>query len=220
MRPVWASNRCISPITIDFRSPEISSHGRTRFPLATGHCYTGRAMGKYEDLRLGEDALPTLTGRAWCVGDAVGQRDLIDEDRLRLPPHELARRILLRIAPQLAAPPQPGDFLVAGLSFGGDVATRTVPVALRALPLGAVIARSFGATFLQNALRCGLPALVVEETGAIQPGDRLRVDIEAHVIANLSSGDRYVIRNIDDHALAQLRASGRARRPGASPEGG
>jgi hypothetical protein len=46
---------------------------------------------------------------------------------------------------------------------------------------------------------------VVEETGAIKQGDRLRVDIEAHVVANKSSGDRYVIRNIDDAALALLR---------------
>ncbi len=46
---------------------------------------------------------------------------------------------------------------------------------------------------------------MVEETGAIRGGDRLRVDIEAHIVANLSSGDRYVIRNIDDEALAMLR---------------
>jgi len=49
---------------------------------------------------------------------------------------------------------------------------------------------------------------VVEETAAIKTGDRLRVDSEAHVVANLSSGDRYVIRNLDDEAIAILRAGG------------
>ncbi len=34
------------------------------------------------------------------------------------------------------------------------------------------------------------------------------MDIEAHIVANLSSGDRYVIRNLDDEALAVLRAGG------------
>ncbi len=49
---------------------------------------------------------------------------------------------------------------------------------------------------------------MVEETAAIKTGDRLRVDVEAHVVANLSSGDRYVVRNLDDEAIAVLRAGG------------
>ena len=60
------------------------------------------------------------------------------------------------------------------------------------------------------ALHVGLPALQVEETEAIKTGDRLRVDIEGHKVVNLSSGDRYVIRNIYGEALDVLRAGGMA----------
>jgi 3-isopropylmalate dehydratase small subunit len=174
-------------------------------------------MGKYEDLRLGEDALPTMTGRAWRIADQVPP--WVSEEQILLPPHELGRMLLARLVPQLASRVAPGDFLIAGRSFGSDVRHRAVPVALRALPLGAVVAQSFGIGFLRHALRCGLPALVVEEAPAIQPADRLRVDVEAHVIANLSSGDRYVIRNIDDADLLLLRATSGRRRPDKRAEG-
>ena len=110
----------------------------------------------------------------------------------------------------------PGDFIVAGLDFAGDATHRTVPAALKALGVAALIARSFGHFFLRNAINVGLPALVVEETAAIKTGDRLRVDVEAHVVANLSSGDRYVVRNLDDEAIAILRAGGIVERHGSS----
>ena len=100
-----------------------------------------------------------------------------------------------------------GDFIVAGIDFAADVTHHNVPAVLKLLGVGAVIARSFGHFFLRHAIRIGLPALVVEETAAILNGDRLRVDVEAHIVANLSSGDRYVIRNIDDEAMAMLRWS-------------
>ena len=110
--------------------------------------------------------------------------------------------------PEFARNVAAGDFIVAGADFAIDATHRNVPAALKALGIGAVIARSFGPFFLRNALHIGLPALVVEETGAVRSGDRLRVDIEAHIVANLSSGDRYVIRNVYGEALDVLRAGG------------
>jgi hypothetical protein len=53
-----------------------------------------------------------------------------------------------------------------------------------------------------------LPPLQVEEAAAIKTGDRLRVDIEGHKVVNLSSGDRYVIRNVYGESLDVLRAGG------------
>jgi 3-isopropylmalate dehydratase small subunit len=98
--------------------------------------------------------------------------------------------------------------VVAGLDFGraGDRDRR----ALRLIGAGGVIARTFGDQFARSALHIGLPALQVEETEAIKTGDRLRVDIEGHKVVNLSSGDRYVIRNIYGEDLDVLRAGGMA----------
>jgi 3-isopropylmalate/(R)-2-methylmalate dehydratase small subunit len=163
-------------------------------------------MGKYEDLVAKDHWLLALDGYAWTLGDRVQRRQILADDCFALPPAEAARHLFELLAPGLAAKIGEGDFLVAGEGFAADVAHKPLPSILRAAGLAAVVARSFGAYFEHSAIRAGLPALVVEETGAIKQGDRLRVDVEAHVVANKSSGDRYVIRNIDDAALAILRA--------------
>ncbi len=165
-------------------------------------------MAKYEDLRGDADSLPTLTGRAWVFGDHVTCQQVLADERLNDPPTVARVYAMAALDPQFARYVVAGDFIVAGLDFAADAAHHNVPATLKALGVGAVIARSFGSFFQRNALHIGLPPLVVEETGAICGGDRLRVDIEAHIVANLSSGDRYVIRNIDDEALAILRGLG------------
>lgn len=167
-------------------------------------------MAKYEDLIGPEDGLLAITGRAWLYQD--------DPTRPRTPLHDDSHRSptaargegVSPLDPNVAAQIQPGDFIVAGTAFEPEEAQRDVPAALKALGVAAVIARSFGSAFLRNALTIGLPALVIEEAPAILNGDRLRVDVEAHIVANLSSGDRYVVRNLDDEAIAILRAGGMA----------
>lgn len=169
-------------------------------------------MAKYEDLIAGEDALPVASGRAWVVGDGIVQRQLLDDARLA-EGIDVARRCLLTsLLPEFAAQVREGDALVAGDDFGLDVTQRALPALLRAAGLSAVIARSIGAAFIQHALRCALAPLTIAETAAIKNGDRLRVDVEARIIANLSSGDRYVIRNVDEVMLQTLRDAAKLRR--------
>jgi 3-isopropylmalate/(R)-2-methylmalate dehydratase small subunit len=117
------------------------------------------------------------------------------------------------IDPGFATAIAAGDFIVAGAQFGAGSGPSLAVVALRAAGVAAVIARSFGGSFLDAATESGLPALVIEETGAIKGGDHLRVDIEARKIVNLSSGDRYVIRHLDDETVAILRAGGLGKPP-------
>jgi len=162
-------------------------------------------VAKYEDLRGDENSLLTVTGRAWVFGDYITGQQILATEHLEKPPAASRAFAMTALDAQFARRVAAGDCIVAGIDFAADVTHRNVPAVLKLLGVSAVIARSFGHFFLRQAIGIGLPALVVEETAAILNGDRLRVDIEAHVIANLSSGDRYVIRNIDDDALAVLR---------------
>ena len=160
---------------------------------------------RYDDLVADEDALPVVTGRAWVFGDHIARAQLVADEHVDGPLTAAAAHLFAAVDPDFTCRMQRGDFVVAGLDFAADVTQRIVPAALKHLGVAAVIARSFGRFFLRHAVDAGLAALVVEETGAIRRGDRLRVDVEAHIVANLSSGDRYVIRNLDDAAIAILR---------------
>ena len=163
-------------------------------------------MAKYQDLVSEEDWLLAVDGRAWVFGDRVCRSEMLRDDELAMPAEQAAYRLLAGLDPSFAASVQPGDFLVAGTDFGADVTQRVIPAAMAHLGIAAVIARSFGHFFCKNAIHIGLPALVIEESAAIRSGDRLRVDVEAHVVANKSSGDRYVVRNLSDEEIAILRA--------------
>jgi len=174
-------------------------------------------MAKYQDLVSEDDWLLALDGHAWTFGDHIARHHIVEDEYADAPSSEASRHVMNPLAPGFAQLIRAGDFIVAGEDFGFDVMQRTIPMAIKAAGIGAVIARSFGHFFLRNAIHLALPALVVEETGAIKQGDRLRVDVEAHVVANKSSGDRYVIRNLDDEEINILRAGGliaRTRRDG------
>ncbi len=165
-------------------------------------------MPKYDDLLSDDDALPALTGRAWVFGDRLSRQDILADVYLAQPAERARGALMAAVDPEFSSRVARGDFVVAGHEFAADVTQRVIPAALKVLGIAAVIARSFGHFFVRNAVNVGLPAVVVEETRAIRAGDRLRVDVEARVVANLSSGDRYVIRNLEDEALAVLRAGG------------
>jgi 3-isopropylmalate dehydratase small subunit len=159
------------------------------------------------DSALDLDELPYLVGRAWTLAGGAGIDDL-----LVIAHADTDHAVTALGARHRAGPPkfEPGDFVVAGLEFGTGNAAPATARALRTIGVGGVIARSFAATFVRCALHVGLPPLQVEETEAIKMRDRLRVDIEGHKVVNLSSGDRYVIRNIYGEELDLLRAGGLA----------
>jgi len=165
-------------------------------------------VAKYQDLVADDDSLLATTGCAWTFGDHVSSEQILAAAHHGRTLEDAAAFVLTHLNPTFTAAMAAGDFVVGGLDFAGDATQRAVPAACKARGVAAVIARSFGHFFLRNAINVGLPALVVEETAAIKTGDRLRVDVEAHVVANLSSGDRYVVRNLDDEAIAILRAGG------------
>jgi 3-isopropylmalate/(R)-2-methylmalate dehydratase small subunit len=203
----WSRNRHTKRKIADAKPSALLGASLPHLTLSRFLCYrTG--VAKYEDLIAGDDGLLAMTGCAWVFGDHVVRSQLLDDPYLSLNAEEASAFAMATLHPDFSRHVAAGDFIVAGLEFGSDASLRVIPAALKALGIGAVIARSFGHFFVRNAINVALPPLMVEETAAIKAGDRLRVDIEGHIVANLSSGDRYVIRNLDDEAMAILRAGG------------
>ena len=139
-------------------------------------------MSKYEDIVSQEDWLLALDGRALVLTDDQPLSHILE--------------------PQQS---YSGDFLVSGIGFDCDDTLPFDVSRIRSCGIAAVLAPSFPKLFLRNSLAIGVPALLIAEAAAIRPRDRLRIDIEAHVVANRNSGDRYVIRNLSDTEILSLR---------------
>lgn len=94
---------------------------------------------------------------------------------------------------------------MGGGGFAAGTADDAGVRAMLARGIAAVIAYSLDPAFARAALERGLPAVEVWEALAIHTGETLRLDLEGTRVVNMSSGDRYPIRNVDDAYLARFR---------------
>ena len=119
----------------------------------------------------------------------------------------LAAHCLEDLDPEFARRVQSGDFVVGGRNFGCGSSREYAPRVLQALGVQAVIARSFARIFFRNAINIGFPA-VEAETDGVAAGDRLRLDLAAGTIENLTRGTTVACRPYPAVMLAILRDGG------------
>ena len=119
----------------------------------------------------------------------------------------LAAHCLEDLDPEFARRVQPGDFVVGGRNFGCGSSREYAPRVLQALGVQAVLAHSFARIFFRNAINIGFPA-VEADTGGIAAGDRLRLDLAAGTIENLTRGTSVACRPYPPIMLAILRDGG------------
>lgn len=85
-----------------------------------------------------------------------------------------------------------GDIMVAGFNFGCGSSREHAPIAIKESGISLVIAKSFARIFYRNSINIGLPIIECPEAvDAISEGDRLKADMDAGVIYNLTTGDEY-----------------------------
>jgi 3-isopropylmalate dehydratase small subunit len=146
---------------------------------------------------------PILTGRAWALGlDVTADLILPPVRDPATPPGDL---LLTPIDPDFPQRVADGDILVGGGNFAAGTLDDAGVRAMLARGIAAVVAYSLDPGFARAALERGLPAVEVYEALAIHTGATLRVDLEGTRVVNMSSGDRYPIRNVDDAFLARFR---------------
>jgi len=149
-----------------------------------------------------------LIGRAFVFGDDIDTDLLAPVHAMKLAPADLAAHCLEAIDPGFAAKVRPGDVLVAGRNFGLGSSREQAAVSLKLLGISAVLAVSFARIFYRNAINLGLPALVLPEGAAIEPGARLRVDPEAGTIEDLDRNRVYAVAAMPTHVMAMIRDGG------------
>ena len=152
-----------------------------------------------------EVRLPVLTGRAWTFADDLRAVDILPARFARLPAREGGRRLFADLDASVADELRAGDVLVAGQQRGAEPGGAEAARALAAAGMIAVVAGSFAPGFADAVLAAGLPPLEVDAPAIFHTGQRMRLNLEAGTIANLSSGDRLPIRNLTEELLARLR---------------
>ena len=107
-------------------------------------------------------------------------------------PVELASHCMEDIDADFVSTVQPGDIIVAHENFGCGSSREHAPVAIKHSGVSVVVASSFARIFYRNAINTGLPIVVCPAAAAeAQSGDRLRVDLAAGTVENLTQGKKY-----------------------------
>ncbi len=154
-----------------------------------------------------DDPLPTLEGHVLAVGLELSTADILDEAYADRRPSEARRFVFAGLDPTLATRLTVGDVVTAEEITGTADTARPALTALAAAGIRALVARRFADVVLDAALASGVVPLVVDAASFLRTGDRVRLDLDAGKIVNLSSGDRSAIRNLGDGDRARLRAA-------------
>jgi 3-isopropylmalate dehydratase small subunit len=137
--------------------------------------------------------LAIVEGKVWKFGDNIDTDQIIPAEYLVTPDMRvLAEHAFEKVRPGFAKEVRKGDILVAGANFGCGSSREHAPRALMGAGISCVIAKSFARIFFRNSINIGFP--LVEADVEAEDGDRLKVDFNAGIITNLSSGKTFVFR--------------------------
>ena len=105
---------------------------------------------------------------------------------------ELGSHAMEDIDPEFVSRVRPGDIIVAKENFGCGSSREHAPVAIKVSGISVVVASSFARIFYRNAINTGLPIVVCPAAAAdARMGDRLKVDLAAGTVENLTQGKTY-----------------------------
>jgi 3-isopropylmalate/(R)-2-methylmalate dehydratase small subunit len=148
-------------------------------------------------------------GRCWKFGDNIPTDVMTPTHVMFKTPREMAASVLETVNPRFPKEVQPGDILVAGRNFGCSSGRALAAKALKATGVGAVVAELFARTFYRNGHEIGLPLLELPGAHAqVHDGDRLRIDIGAGTLENLTTGTATRGRPPSDFLLKMLDSGG------------
>jgi 3-isopropylmalate/(R)-2-methylmalate dehydratase small subunit len=132
----------------------------------------------------------TFEGTAHTFGRDVDTDVIIPARYLNTSdPAELAAHCMEDLDAGFVGRVRPGDIMVAAENFGCGSSREHAPVAIKASGVSCIVAASFARIFYRNAINTGLPIVVCPAAAhEAQTGDRLRVDVVAGTVENLTRG--------------------------------
>ena len=132
-------------------------------------------------------------------GNAIKYGDNVDTDVIiparylnTIDKKELASHCMEDIDPTFTKRVKAGDIMIAGANFGCGSSREHAPIAIKESGISLVIAKSFARIFYRNAINIGLAIIECEAAAeGIREGDSVEMDLDAGIIYNKTTGEKY-----------------------------
>jgi len=124
-----------------------------------------------------------LKGRVWKFGNNIDTDVIIPARYLSsTDPKVLGEHCMEPLDPSFPQKVKEGDIIIGGFNFGCGSSREHAPIAISALGIPLVIAKSFARIFYRNAFNKGLALLEADIFDEIEQGEESLVDISTGVI--------------------------------------
>jgi 3-isopropylmalate dehydratase small subunit len=154
-----------------------------------------------------------IEGRIWKFGSDVDTDAIIPARYLnQSDPKELAKHVMEDERPEFLKKVRKGDILLAKKNFGCGSSREHAPLALKAVGISCIIAKSFARIFYRNGLNLGLPLLESSEASeGIKERDQVRVNLTTGEIFDLTQKRKYLAKPIPSFMQDLIRDGGLIR---------
>ncbi|MBI5196576.1 MAG: 3-isopropylmalate dehydratase small subunit [Nitrospirae bacterium] len=151
-----------------------------------------------------------LKGRVWKFGDNIDTDAIIPARYLNTSdPKELARHVMEDADKEFPNKVKPSDMITGGANFGCGSSREHAPIAIKALGLQAVVAKSFARIFYRNAFNIGLPIFESDDASdKIKQGDVIEIDADKGIIKNITKNEQYTSKPIPPFMQELISAGG------------
>ena len=151
-----------------------------------------------------------LQGKIWKFGPDVDTDVIIPARYLNITdPRELGTHCMEGIAPDFHKKIKPGDIIVAGKNFGCGSSREHAPLAIKALGISCVIAKTFARIFYRNAFNIGLPILeCADASDRIEEGQEVQVNLDTGQIQDLLKRQNFQAKAIPPFMQELVRDGG------------
>ena len=137
-------------------------------------------------------------GHVWKFGENIDTDVIIPARYLNITnPQEMREHCMEGISPAFHLKAKPGDVIIAGRNFGCGSSREHAPLAIKAVGISCIIAKTFARIFYRNAFNIGLPILECSDASdQIQEGEEIEVNINTGKIRNLLKGQTFQAKPI------------------------
>lgn len=149
-------------------------------------------------------------GRVWKFGEDVNTDVIIPGKYLNITnPQELGQHCMEGIGPDFHQKVKPGDIILAGKNFGCGSSREHAPLAIKAIGISCIIAKTFARIFYRNAFNIGLPILECADVpDQLEEGQEIEVDLSTGQIRDLPRGRNFQAKPIPPFMQDLIRDGG------------